>query len=134
MNSMDLTTPVTRGELREELAVVRAEISELDAKQGGMEQRLGADLARHGGALQEAMRTEIAVSQKAMRTEIAGVEQRLGADLARHAGALREAMKSEFAAFDERYSPLLGARRANDSARQATSTSPRPKRRKPKPH
>jgi hypothetical protein len=99
MDSTDMTTPVTRGELREELA-------QLEQK---LEQKLAylatkRELEFWGGALL----ARIEASEQRHIALVERTEQRLGAELARHAGAINESISTRFAASDEKYADLPG--------------------------
>ena len=94
VDSTDMSTPVTRGELREELKQLRQELK----------QELRQDLETWGGALL----ARIESGEHRLIECIAQSEQRLNAELARHAGALYESMSTLISASDEKYADLPG--------------------------
>ena len=96
MASTDMSTPVTRGELREELERLRQEFRQEFATK--------RDLEIWAGALQ----ARIQSGEQRLTERIDRTEQRLSAELARHAGAIQESMSALFAAHDEQYADLPG--------------------------
>jgi YesN/AraC family two-component response regulator len=169
--STDMSTPVTRGELREELKqalaplATKAEVAELAAKVEQLATKAEqlatkaevaqlatkaevAQLATKAEVAQLATKAEVAqlatkaeVAQLATKAEVAqlaaetkteigfwggalmahiesserrlgrlidGVEQRLGAELARHAEAIHESMSVRLVASEEKYADLPG--------------------------
>ena len=92
LDATDMSTPVTRGELREEIAQLETRLdqklenleSRLDQKLGNLESRLETRLDLWGGALLERLMTE----------------------LARHTRASQEAMSAQISVFDEKYADL----------------------------
>jgi hypothetical protein len=80
----DMTTPVTRGELRDEL-------QQLEARVDRKLERLDEKLEAWGGAL---------------LARIESGEQRMLAELARHAKAIQEALSTQGSAIDEKYADL----------------------------
>jgi hypothetical protein len=94
VDSTDMSTPVTRGELREELKQLRQELK----------QELRQDLDTWGGALL----ARIQSGEQRLIERIAQSEQRLNAELARHAGALYESMSTLISASNEQYADLPG--------------------------
>jgi hypothetical protein len=103
-----MSTPVTRGELREELEQLRLEFKQelvpLATKRELEPLATKRELELLGGALQ----ARIASSEQRLIERIDGTEQRLSAELARHVGAIHEAMSAWFAASDEQYADLPG--------------------------
>jgi hypothetical protein len=89
-NATDMSTPVTRGELREELKklATRADLEQLAA-------RTRADLEIWGGALADRFEQRIAV-----------MERNLSAELAGHAKAYHQLMLRDIAAVDDTYKSL----------------------------
>ena len=81
VDSTDMSTPVTRGELRAELAQFEIRL----------EQKLEQKLEIWGGAL---------------LARIESTEQRLLSELARHAKAFHEAMMVQISVIDEKYADL----------------------------
>jgi hypothetical protein len=76
-DTIDMSAPVTRGELREELA--------------RFEQKLDQKLEIWGGAL---------------LARIADSERRMLAELSRHCNAMQEALSKQLSIIDEKYSDL----------------------------
>ena len=95
MASTDMSTPVTRGELREELEQLRQELEPLATKRELEPLATKRDLELWGGAL-----------QARLIERIDGTEQRLSAELARHVKAILEAMSTQISAVDEKYADL----------------------------
>ncbi|HEX7837720.1 MAG TPA: hypothetical protein VF469_09670 [Kofleriaceae bacterium] len=87
-DTTDMSTPVTRGELREELAALATK----------------AELEIWGGALLE----RIKASEQQLIERIDRTEQRLHVELARHAKALYESMAALISASGEKYQDLPG--------------------------
>jgi hypothetical protein len=83
--STDMSTPVTRGELREEIEQLEIRLEEkLEQKLAHMATKV--DLEIWGGALLERLMTE----------------------LARHTRAIQEAMATQISVVDEKYADLPG--------------------------
>lgn len=78
-DATDMSTPVTRGELREEFAK--------------FEVRLDQKLELWGGALLD---------------RIAASERRMLAELARHCGAMQESLSKQISVSDDKYNDLPG--------------------------
>jgi hypothetical protein len=117
-DEMNMSTPVTRGELRDELEHFRQDlkrelatkqelehaVSQLATKQElghavsqlATKQELGHALEMWGGAL------------LARLEPLQGMEQRLLAELARHTKASQESMSKEISVVDEKYADLPG--------------------------
>lgn len=100
MSATDMTAPVTRGELREELALLRQDThQQLHQQIAALEERLlkktRSDLEIWGGALLER------INESEQR-----LVKQLGTELARHVGAVREDMQRQFAAFHEAFADL----------------------------
>jgi hypothetical protein len=108
----DMTVPVTRGELREEL--------------GKLEQKLDQKLGLWGGALCEFIAKNTAALREQLREDVVGVERRLSAELARHAKANAEDLAARIAVVDDKYKDLPGRVAALEDNRPA----PRRKRRR----
>jgi hypothetical protein len=92
----EMSTPVTRGELREELQQLEQRIDQrmeqrMDQRFAESEARFDHKLEMWGGAL---------------LARIEASEQRLLAELARYVGAVEESMRAQIAALDEKYSGL----------------------------
>ena len=94
VDSTDMTTPVTRGELREELAQLEQRLEQkLDQK---LEQKLDQKLAHF------ATKAELEIWGGALAARFT----ELSAELARHAQAIHEAATRQIAALDDKYSDL----------------------------
>ena len=107
----DMTIPVTRGELREELGQLE---QRFDQKLERLEQRLDERFDKFEQRLKRELMQEFATKRElelwggALLAHIDRVEHRLSAELARHAGAIQESMSALFAARDEQYADLPG--------------------------
>lgn len=88
MASSEMSTPVTRGELREELA--------------HLEQRFDGKLELWGGPLL----ARIEAVSTHLEARIEAGEQRMLAELARHSGAILEAVSTQISVIDEKYADL----------------------------
>jgi hypothetical protein len=135
----DMSTPVTRGELREELEHIhrkfqdfqqelrielKAELAPLATKaelaplatKAELKAELAplatkaelAILATKAELVPLATKVELELWGGALLARIDRTEQRMSAELARHAGAIHEAMTALFAASDEKYADLPG--------------------------
>ena len=105
-DATDMSTPVTRGELREEIERLELRLAHLATK---------AEFEIWGGALLERIKSsEQQLTERIDRTEqqlierIDRTEQRLQVELARHAGALYESMATLISASGEKYADLHG--------------------------
>ena len=118
IDATDMTTPVTRGELRAEITDLEARLDrKLELLEQRLEQKLEqklekyatkADLEIWGGALSARI--------GGLETRTSGVETRLGhvetkvdglyGELARHTQAILEAMSTQISVVDEKYSDL----------------------------
>jgi hypothetical protein len=99
--STKMSTPVTRGELQQELREFKRELTqELDRKLESFATK--KDLENY------ATKKDLENLTGALLARMDGVGQQLQADLARHAGALREWMSTLMAAHDEKYADLPG--------------------------
>jgi hypothetical protein len=92
-DAIDMSSPVTRGELREELAQLEIRLeakleSKLDQK---LESKLDQKLEMWGGAL---------------LARIADSERRLLAELARHCNSIQESLSKQLSVIDEKYADL----------------------------
>lgn len=88
----DMSTPVTRGELRDELAQLENRIErKFDDKLGHLERKFDDKLDLWGGAL---------------LARITESEKRMINELARHAQALFEAMTQQISIIDEKYNDI----------------------------
>ena len=105
-DATDMSTPVTRGELLEEIERLELRLAHLATK---------AEFEIWGGALLERIKSsEQQLTERIDRTEqqlierIDRTEQRLQVELARHAGALYESMATLISASGEKYADLPG--------------------------
>jgi DNA anti-recombination protein RmuC len=98
LNPTDMSTPVTRGELREEIAQLEAR---LDQKLDHLETRLDQKLDHLETRLKQTFATKADL-------EIWGgaLLERLSTELARHTGASQEAMSTQISIVDEQYADL----------------------------
>jgi chromosome segregation ATPase len=107
-----MSTPVTRGELREEIQRLDLRLDDLDQK---LEQRLAqmatkADLAQL--ASQMATKADLAqlASQMATKADLntwgGALFERLLTELARHTKAIQEALSTQISTFDDKYADL----------------------------
>jgi len=122
-----MSTPVTRQELRTELADLEARVNgkfeAVDRRFEAIEIRLDrcatrTDLEIWAGALEQrleqrldqrfttAIATAIAASEQRLFAALEGVAQRLSSELASHTRAIEESMRSAVAAVDDKYPDL----------------------------
>jgi hypothetical protein len=95
----DMSTPVTRGELRDELAQLEARIErKVDDKLDGLERKLNNNMGLWGEAL--------AAQIRQVAAQIAESEKRLLGELARHMQAGFESMTAQISAVDDKYKDL----------------------------
>ena len=102
-DTTDMSTPVTRGELREELANQLSALTSLFATKG--------ELDLWGGALTEcmiAMERALQASKAQLLAHVEASETRLLSELARHTKASQEATTTLIAATDDKYADLPG--------------------------
>jgi hypothetical protein len=98
-NVTDMSTPVTRGELRAELVQLE---TRFDRRLAHLETKARGDLEIWGGALL----ARIESGEQRMIERMEGLEQRLLAELARHTKAISESMATQISIIDERYADL----------------------------
>jgi hypothetical protein len=105
MDATDMSTPVTRGELREELAqlATKAELAQLATKAELAQLATKVDL--WGGALVARIQSGERFMERLLE-RIDSSEQRLLAELARHTKASAEAMVAQISIIDEKYADL----------------------------
>jgi hypothetical protein len=133
MNAMELAAPVTRGELREELAVVRHEsaarfaaiddkfaaiddkFAEVDDRFASLDTKsdvwFGALLSRvqQGENRMDRIEQRIEQSERRLLAHIdTTLVERLSAEFARHARTIQEEMRSQVSVIDEKYNDLPG--------------------------
>jgi len=119
VDATDMSTPVTRGELREEIECLEIRIDQLeirldqkleklDQKLEKLEQKFDqklehtatkADLEIWGGALHLAMKTNFEILGGALF-------ERLLTELARHVKAVQESLPTQISAIDDKYADL----------------------------
>jgi len=102
----NMSAPVTRGELREELKLLRAEIHQAIAPLATKAEL--APLATKAELAPLATKAELELWGGALLARIDSSQQQLQADLARHANALHEWLGSMLRAHDEKYTDLPG--------------------------
>jgi hypothetical protein len=105
--SEDMSTPVTRGELREDLA--------------RLEVRFDHKLEMWGGALLARIESSEKRTLAVLAMTIESLEKRLLVELARHVTAFQEAVSTQIAVVDEKYAELparVGRLEAGASARK----------------
>ena len=109
-NATDMSTPVTRAELQEDLTRFATKV-ELELWGGALLARIESGERR---LIEQIAQTERQLTERLTRTEmqlterITQTEQRLQADLARHAGALYESMATLISTIDDKYADLPG--------------------------
>lgn len=122
---IDMSTPVTRGELRDELALFEARIErKFDDKLDNLERKIDAKLdnleRRFDGKLdnlehkidgkldnlERRLNNNMGLWGEALATQIKESEKRLSSELARHMQAGFEAMTAQIASFDDKYKDL----------------------------
>ena len=122
MMTSDMSTPVTRGELREELAQLDNKFTQLDNKFTQLDNKfaqldnkfaqldnkftqLDNKLEIWGGALVARIQSN---EQRidCVAQQIQSSEQRILAELARHAKAIQESVSTQITAVDEKYKDL----------------------------
>jgi glutaredoxin 2 len=117
--STKMSTPVTRGELQQELREFKRELTqELDRKLESFATKKDLESFATKKDLESfatkkdfesfATKKDLENLTGALLARMDGVGQQLQADLARHAGALREWMSTLMAAHDEKYADLPG--------------------------
>jgi hypothetical protein len=96
MDSTDMSTPVTRGELLETLGQLKLELRQ-DIQKAVAPLATKVELEIWGGALLAQVKQQLLQS-----------EQRLHAELARHTSAIHESMRAQVTASAEQYADLPG--------------------------
>lgn len=99
--SEDMSTPVTRGELREELWQFEARL----------EARFDHKLEMWGGALlarMESFEMRMETRMQSFETRMQSLETRMLTELARHTQAIQESLTTQIAVIDEKYTDLPG--------------------------
>ena len=103
----DMSTPVTRGELHEELARFEARIEQrLERFEHGLERRLEHRFEQLEQKLDQKLNAALEIWGGALLARIAESEQRLLAELARHTRAVYESMTGQISGIDEKYVDL----------------------------
>jgi hypothetical protein len=98
----DMSTPVTRGELREELAQLERK---LESWGGALLARIQSGERRIESS-ERRLLARIESGEQRMLERIDASEQRLLAELARHTRASSEDMSAQISVFDEKYADL----------------------------
>ena len=113
IDATDMSTPVTRGELREELMQLEVRLEErLERKlEEKLERKLEEKLERKleeklERKLEEKLERKLEVWGGALLARIESSEQRLLAELARHTRAIYESMSTQITIIDEKYADL----------------------------
>jgi hypothetical protein len=112
MTTTDMSIPVTRGELREELGLFRQEIREdirrsLELWGGALLDRIEQGERRTDERFRT-MDERFRTMDERFRTMGEQLEQRLGLEFARHAKAIQESLQVQVSAVDEKYADLPG--------------------------
>ena len=132
-DATDMSTPVTRGELKQEFAhfeqrldvkfkqwletwggalLARMESSEqrlierIESSEQRLTERMNLDIKASEQRLTERMDLDIKASEQRLTERIESSEQRLHADLAQHTNAAAESMTAQIAVIDEKYADL----------------------------
>jgi exonuclease VII large subunit len=117
LDATDMSTPVTRGELREEIAQLETRLeTRLDQKLENLETRLDQKLERLDQKFERLDQKFERLDQKFEHLEIrletrldlwgGALLERLMTELARHTRASQEAMSTEISVIDEKYADL----------------------------
>jgi chaperonin cofactor prefoldin len=103
-DSSDMSTPVTRGELREEIEHLEIRLDGIDRRLAQMATK--ADLAQ----LEAATKADLAQLATQMATNLdlwgGALFERLLTELARHIKASQEALSTQISTFDNKYADL----------------------------
>jgi chaperonin cofactor prefoldin len=108
VNATDMSTPVTRGELRAELERFEIRFEQLEIRlEQKLEQKLAhlatrAELEIWGGALL----ARIESGEQRMSQRFDSFEQRLLSEFARHANAVQETLSTQISVIDDKYVDL----------------------------
>ncbi|HSR97051.1 MAG TPA: hypothetical protein VLM79_08385 [Kofleriaceae bacterium] len=127
VNTMDMSAPVTRGELREELdrafeqrlapLATKAELAQLATKAELAQFATKADLAQFAtkADLERLVtkddlekRLEPLVTKEFFETRLEAMESKLSAELAKHVKAIEETFQKQVSTFDDKYKELPG--------------------------
>jgi hypothetical protein len=95
----DMSTPVTRGELREDLA-------QLDLKFKQWLEIWGGALLTRIESTEQRLNERIGLVEQRLNERIELVEQHLRAELARHTSAVHESMTAQIGVIDDKYADL----------------------------
>jgi hypothetical protein len=101
----DMSTPVTRGELREELEKLG---SRFEQKLETLEHRFDQKLETLDQKFDQKLRTGLEAWGNVLLARIDASEQRLLTELARHTKAIHESMAAQISIIDEKYADLPG--------------------------
>jgi hypothetical protein len=102
---IDMSTPVTRGELREELAQLE---HRFDGKLEGLETRIDGKLEGLEKRIEHKFDGKLDLWGGALLARIVESEKRVLGELARHTQAVLESMTKQISAVDEKYQDLPG--------------------------
>jgi chromosome segregation ATPase len=100
VDSSDMSTPVTRGELREEIERVEIRLERVEIRLDRLDQKVAQM------ATVMATKADLEIWGGALLARIESGQQRMLAELARHAKAIQEAMSTQISAIDEKYADL----------------------------
>ena len=115
LDSTDMSTPVTRGELRDVLAQVLAPLAtkvELEMWGGALlariesGERLLKQLAERLVSGEQRLIERLVSTEQRLIERIDGTEQRLLTELARHTSAAQEDMSTQISVIDDKYDDL----------------------------
>ena len=110
VDSTDMSTPVTRGELGEELANLATK-AELEAAVANLATKAELEAAVANLATKaelENLATKAELWWGALLARIDSGEQRMLTELARHARAIQETISTQVSVIDEKYADLPG--------------------------
>jgi predicted AAA+ superfamily ATPase len=115
----DMSSPVTHGELRDELAQLERRFDDkLGLWGGALQAPIAATETRVFELARQIQATETRVLSELAR-QIQATETRVLGELARHTQAVLEAMTSQISAIDERYRDLPARTARLEAARHA---------------
>jgi len=105
LDPTDMSTPITRGELREEIAHLEAR---LDQKLDNLEARLDQKLDNLEARLDQKLEQKLKHVATKADLDIWGgaLLERLLTELVRHTRAIQESMSTQISAVDEQYTDL----------------------------
>src|SRR6185436_4042711 len=104
-----MTTPVTRGELREELGQLEIRFDhKLEQLETRIDHKLEQLETRFDQKLEQLETRFETRMMAALETALQASEKRMTAELARHANAIHEAVAKHISVIDEKYADLPG--------------------------